>query len=382
MKKNLIAVLICIMAVITLASCSFSKDAAGGKENWEISPALTYGHSMDLTYAKGFAVDYYEEGYSLITISDEGRFLVIPEGMDVPADLEEGVVPLKQPLENIYLAASAVMDMFASLDALDTIRFSALKPEGWYVEAARSAMEAGDILYAGKYSAPDYERIISENCSLAIENTMIYHTPEVKEQLERFGISVLVDRSSYEAEPLGRTEWVKLYGLLTGKEAEAEAVFEAEREAFASVSEEEGTGKTVAFFYITANGEANVRRSSDYLPKMIDLAGGRYIFDRLGDKDDTASSTVTMQMEEFYAAAKDADYMIYNSTIDGELSSVDELLKKSGLLANFKAVQEGTVFCTTKNLYQSTMELGTIISDIHKMLSGDEDGMTYLYKLE
>ena len=87
-------------------------------------------------------------------------------------------------------------------------------------------------------------------------------------------------------------------------------------------------------------------------------------------------------MEEFYAAARDADYIIYNSTIEGELSAVEELLAKSRLLENFKAVQEGNVFCTTKNIYQSSMELGTIISDIHKMLAGQDSEMTYLYRLE
>ncbi len=50
-----------------------------------------------------------------------------------------------------------------------------------------------------------------------------------------------------------------------------------------------------------------------------------------GDEDD-ATSTMSMQMEEFYAGAKDADYIIYNSTIEGELSSVDDLLAKSPLL--------------------------------------------------
>ena len=55
----------------------------------------------------------------------------------------------------------------------DTIRFSALKSDGWYIEPVRAAMESGNILYAGKYSAPDYEHLIDENCSLAIENTMI-----------------------------------------------------------------------------------------------------------------------------------------------------------------------------------------------------------------
>ncbi len=115
---------------------------------------------------------------------------------------------------------------------------------------------------------------------------------------------------------------------------------------------------------------------------MIEMAGGSYIFEDLGEEEDTASSTVKMQMEEFYASAKDADYIIYNSAIEGELSSVAELLDKSSLLENFKAVQEGNVYCTTKNLYQSSMELGTMIQDIHKMLSGEESDLTYLYPLK
>ena len=175
---------------------------------------------------------------------------------------------------------------------------------------------------------------------------------------------------------------MKLYGLLTGKEEAAEAAFKAQADAFTSVQGGENTGKTVAFFYITTNGEVNVRKSSDYLAKMIRLAGGDYIFKDLGEEEDTASSTMTMQMEEFYAAAMDADYIIYNSTIEGELNSVEELLGKSLLLENFKAVQEGNVFCTTKNIYQSSMELGTIIADIHGMLSDQEDGLTYLYRLD
>lgn len=382
MIKRLTAVCLSILMAVSLAACGAGQDTGTMETDTEISSELTFVDSMELTYAQEFAVDYYEGGYSLIRISNGSRYLVIPEGKACPEDLEEDIIPLMQPIQNVYLAASAVMDMFVSLDSLDTLRFSALKADGWYIEEAREAMEDGDILYAGKYSAPDYEQILSGNCGLAIENTMIYHTPEVKEQLERFGIPVLVDYSSYETNPLGRTEWVKLYGLLAGKEAAAEKLFRDQTDAFEKISEEERTGGTVAFFYITSNGEVNVRKSSDYLPKMIDLAGGRYIFDHLGDKDDTASSTMSMQMEEFYASAKEADYLIYNSTIEGELNSVEDLLAKSSLLENFKAVKEGNVYCTARNLYQSSMELGTIISDIHKILTGEEEGLTYIYKLE
>lgn len=381
MIKKLTAIGLWILMILSVVSCGTSRDDGTSEKNTDISSGLTYEGSMELVYAKEFAVDYYEGGYALVSISNGSRYLVIPDGKECPEDLKADIVPLQQPVSNVYLVASAVMDMFVSLDRLDMIRFSALKEESWYIEEARSAMESGDILYAGKYSAPDYEQILSGNCGLAIENTMIYHTPEVKEQLEKFGVPVLVDYSSYETEPLGRTEWVKLYGLLAGREAEAEALFRGQAEAFDRISEKDRSNQTVAFFYITSNGEVNVRKSSDYLPKMIDLAGGAYIFDHLGDKDDTASSTMSMQMEEFYASARDADYIIYNSTIEGELTSVDELISKSVLLENFKAVQEGKVYCTTKNLYQSSMELGTIIADIHKMLTGEEEELTYIYKL-
>ena len=64
------------------------------------------------------------------------------------------------------------------------------------------------------------------------------------------------------------------------------------------------------------------------------------------------------------------------------MATVEELFGKSELLKNFKAVKEGKVYCTTRNLYQSSMELGTITADIHGMLNGEEEGLTYLYRLK
>ena len=290
---------------------------------------------------------------------------------------------IHKPVQNIYLVATSAMDLFCALDGLDSISLSGTDADGWYIDEAKKALEDGSILFAGKYSAPDYELILSKNCGLAIESTMISHSPEVKEKLESFGIPVLVEHSSYESHPLGRTEWLKLYGVLLGKEDMADELFQEQVEKLKSVEDSDNTGKTVAFFYINSIGAANVRKSNDYVSKMIELAGGKYIFDDLGDEN--ALSTMNMQMEEFYAGAKDADYIIYNSTIDGELSSVDQLLSKSALLGDFKAVKDGNVWCTSQNLFQETMELGTMIEDIHTMLTSDDpdlDTLTYMHKLK
>ena len=83
-------------------------------------------------------------------------------------------------------------------------------------QEAKDAMEQKKMIYAGKYNAPDYELILNVGCALAIESTMIHHNPEVQEKLEQFGIPVMVERSSYEADPLRRMEWITLYGELTG----------------------------------------------------------------------------------------------------------------------------------------------------------------------
>ena len=380
MKKimGVLGVVFCLM----LAGCASQKQDTIEKRNTDISKDLTYDHSMELEYAKMFAVDYYQNDYALVTIADDGKYLIVPEGESVPEDMDKDITVLQQPIQNIYLAASAAMDMFVATDALDAVRFSSLKADGWYIEEAKKAMEDGDIIYAGKYSAPDYEMILNENCGLAIENTMILHTPEVKEQMEKFNIPVLVDHSSYESDPLGRTEWVKLYGVLTGNEDAAVRAFEEQKQYVQELSDVETTGKTVAFFYVTTAGTVSVRKSNDYVPKMIDIAGGEYVFRNLKGEDNAASS-VNMQMEEFYAQAKDADYLVYNSTIDGNLASIDDLLAKNSLFADFKAVQNGNVWCIGKNLYQDTMDTGSIIHDFHEMLtSEDTDELTYMYKLK
>ena len=375
--EKILSFLIVPILIAALIGCRKETEHPGLGNGWEpIS-------SMSLSYATQFSIDYYQGGYALIKLADGSRFLTIPQGGTPPAHIARDIVPLQQPLTNVYLAATSAMCLFDALHALPAVTLSGTKADGWYNDNARAAMEAGTIRYAGKYSQPDYEMILAADCRLAVESTMIGHSPEVKEKLEELGIPVLVDQSSQEPHPLGRTEWIKLYGLLLGRETEAEALFQDQLSDLNQVALAD-TGKTVAFFYISSSGYAVARRTGDYVTKMIELAGGEYIFKNLGDPT-TSTSTVTLEMEEFYATAKDADFIIYNSTIGGELRSMDELLAKNKLLGDFKAVAAGNVWCTSKNLYQETTQLGSMILDINHMLTSQDPQLTelnFLYKLK
>ena len=367
--------------------------AVGGNPAKTAAAPLTYDHSMELSYAENFAVDYYEGGYKLLTTRLNGdRILLVPKHQQAPKDAEALVSPsaegepgklivLQEPVKNLYLVASSVMDMFAQLDSMDAISMCGLKEEDWYIPAAKQAMKEGTLLYAGKYSQPDYELLLSQNCSMAIENSMIYHTPEVMEKLDEFGIPTLVEYSSYEEHPLGRVEWVRFFGALLDQEEKADQLFEKQKEALKRVEAEESTGKTVAFFYITSNGLVQVRQSTDYIPKMIELAGGKYVFENLGDPD-SRRSTVNLQLEDFYDGAQDADFLVYNTTIDRQVQTLEDLLKKCSLLKDFKAVKNHQVWCTTEDMYQQSMSAGNLIEDFHRMLTGDDKETRYLYRLE
>ena len=388
--RKQIVILGCLLMIGLAGLCGCGSPSSDSMERAEteadhaadVPGGLTYESSMELQYAKNFSVDDYEGGYKILKTMDGTQILVVPEEKEVPDGISKDVVVVKQPVKNLYVVSSSIMDIFSKLDAMDTIRLSSQKEEDWYVQDAKDAMERGDILYAGKYSKPDYELIVSENCSLAIENTMITHSPEVSEMLADFDIPTMIEYSSYESHPLGRVEWVKFFGALIGKDELAQKVFNEEVRLVDEVTSVEKTDKTVAFFYVTSNGLIQVRSSSDYVPKMINLAGGNYIPTNIGDPD-SKRSTVSMQIEDFYDQAKDADFIIYNSSIDGGIGSVQELLDKCAVLKDFKAVKEGNVWCTTNDMYQQSMSIGYLIHDMHAMLQGkDQVDMTYLFHVE
>lgn len=322
---------------------------------------------IDLKYAKRFRILYFNDN-PFIIINSSKCYLLLDNSQEVPSDVPSEVTVLNRNLNNIYVAGTGSMDYFATLDVLKNVGFSSITSENWDIDSVKDAMDSGSIIYAGKYSAPDYELLLSEGCQLALENTMISHAPEVLEKFEKINIPYLIDYSSYEDSPLGRMEWIKLYGVLTGKESEAESIFNQKISLVNGGYKD--TGLTVAYFYINNSGAAVVRKNQDYVATMISMAGGKYAFS--DNEDFNGTGGMNTQVESFFDAVSDCDYFIYNSTIVGEINSIEQLVEKCPVLKNTKAVKNKNVYVINKNFYQSPMNIADYINDFNVMLTSGE----------
>ena len=361
--------------------------ASAERPSWsnpEVGGNLVHTGSLDLAWATGFTVDLYEGDRALACIADGTRYLFVPAG-DAPQGIAEDVTVLERPLSNIYLASSSTLCLFAALGAVDCVSHVSVTQETCTVEAFTQAIASGDIVYGGKYSAPDYEAFLNGGCRLAVENTMIYHTPEVREKLMQLGVPVIVEQSSLESAPLGRLEWIMLWGAMLDKVSAAQEVLDRQAQLIADVEARVAAQPldcTVAFFYINANGAAVVRKPGDYVAKMIAMAGGTYAFAQLAGADENRSSSTTLEMEAFYAQAKDADVIIYNSTVAGRLKGLDELVALNPLLADFKAVKNRRAWCCEQNVYQQMTATGEVVVDLHEAIADTErDELTFFFRL-
>ena len=400
--RGRIWLLLCFFLMF-LSACG--TDVNGGAEVEEaMEPpeieGLVYLRRSENRFANRFFLHDYEDGFSVLSVVGDQDYLLVPKEKEVPPALPGNMTVIRVPAERVYLAGTAMMSFMDELGALDAISFSSLEEKDWYIENAARAVREGKINYAGKYREPDYEMLLSGGCELALENTMILHTPEVKEKLLELGIPVFIDHASYEEHPMGRVEWVKACGALVGRREEAEAFFAGQEKRFdelmAMIGSEEGdrddggkeggkdTGrKTVAFFYMNQAGAAVVRRTEDYIPRMISMAGGSYVFSDLKGPEESHSGSITMSFEEFYKTAGDADILIYNATIDRPLSSVKELTEMNPLFAECRAVKEGQVYTTTRSMYQETAAVTEILTELARIFrqEGTEE-QGYFVKVE
>lgn len=406
-----IAVTICLFGSIAMCSCVKKQDDQLPVDDIDKqddrSPFddidLTYVAKEDVQYADYFELYRYEEGYHLVVTygqktSDhtrilDKRVLVVPNGKSAPSNLPSDVIVVTAG-EGEYLIGSApAMALAAAAGGIGQVTMTTDSTSKWFIDSVNEALTSGAMTKVGneKDNTLDYERIVAKKPVLTIWSAMmdmVYQ--ESARQLTQLGIAYLSDNSSYEEHPLGRVEWIKLYGALFGKDEAAARIFDAQKKVVESAVEkssliQEEDKKTVLLCDFSSNGGNilyRVRREDDYVSEMVKTAGGKYV---ALDAYDAGASYNEVTQEVFYVMAKDADVIVWLPMLSSRKRTIEEFQTRMGSgidVKSLKAYQNGAMWACTPDFYQITDRTGDMIGDLYRAFyGGASQSLSYLVKL-
>ena len=179
------------------------------------------------------------------------KYLLVPAGVELPAGLEKDYLIVSVPASNVYLMDETLA---GALDQLGALKNVSVVPEDCEDATLYDMLETGEKLPGGTWEKPDYRTIIKEKVALGLigteplplseqalterketvpereELTAVEYRDRLTKLTDRFAvldIPLVVDRSADEPEARGQAAWLKLYGILFGKQDAAGKLYDA-----------------------------------------------------------------------------------------------------------------------------------------------------------
>lgn len=130
---------------------------------------------------------------------------------------------LQVPVENIVVTSTSHIPMLELLQAEKRIVGF---PNTRYIssEKTRQRIAAGLIVDLGSERSMNTEKLLELNPALVV-GFSLHPNNKLYENIKKAGIPVLYNGEWLEETPLGRAEWLKFFGVLLGKEKEADSIF-------------------------------------------------------------------------------------------------------------------------------------------------------------
>lgn len=244
----------------------------------------------------------------------------------------------------------------------------------------------GKALYdIGYEQSLDYERILSLSPDILVSYTISGVEPPYMTKLRSLGIPVLVLHDHLEEHPLARAEYIRLFGVLTGRSEMADSLFDAVRAKYeALVRESDDIIDTKKVLLNVPYGDAwYVPGAESYMARIIRDAGGEV----LGSGPGTSSSRV-ISLEQAYLLSKEADIWLNPGHCRSRtgLSSLHQLFPSFGPLAEGLPIYNNTLRTTPEggnDFWESgAMRPDLVLEDLISIFRNESDSLTYFFPLK
>lgn len=182
-----------------------------------------------------------QEDKSELYLNNVVKYLIVPEGVEIPVGLDKETIVIQQPTDKTYVASDVILDKLEQLGALNQVKAVASEEKDCTNEIIKNALKDKSVDSIGKYDEPDYKKLIKDECNLTVMDTEILpkEDSETQETLEdqlntmkeilskydTLNIPVFIDRSIDEEDELAQAEWLKVYRAIFGCEDKAEAIY-------------------------------------------------------------------------------------------------------------------------------------------------------------
>lgn len=313
-------------------------------------------------FSSQFTITKLEDGYKLIKTGGSTS-LVIPEGKEVPKNVSKDITIVKLPIKRIVTLSTADISFIETLKSADKIVAINREPKEIELKQTKKLIEDKKIIFVGKSGSLDFEKIASVNPDFSFMLTENYsYFGKVSAKFTELGIPWTTVRLNREDDPRAKLEWIKFFAAFLGKEKEAEEIYKAQVDEIYKIEQsikDLKDHKKIIEFRVSKKG-VSVRKSGDYVNRMISIAGG---VNPLSESIKGDAGTETVSFEEFYKLAQDADILIHEN-MNEILDTKEKMLKYSNTLKDLKAFKENNVWTTSKDYWQQTDKLGEMIKEL------------------
>ncbi|MFR9650810.1 MAG: ABC transporter substrate-binding protein [Rikenellaceae bacterium] len=327
------------------------------------------GEELDFVkYAKGLSVREHG-GVKLVEISDptgksktKYKYALIPRD-NSSQKAPEGYDPIVVPTQRVICMTTLQLSGFIKLGATDNI-VGVTSTRFLQNESMSARLKRGELARIGIEGEFDTEVVLS------LKPDVIFVSPFKRggyDAVENLGIPMLTYLGYKEPSPLGQAEWIKLIGLLLGREREAESCFDEIESKYiglqAMVTETDYRPKVLSGEMHSGNWYVVGGKSS--LAQLFRDAGGEYFM-----QSDDETGGFYVDYETVYTQGYDADFWRIVNNFDGEYS-YEHLAAADGRYRDFEAFKRRQViYCNLHEgpFYENTpMEPEVVLADLVKI---------------
>ena len=301
--------------------------------------------SDSIQYAQGFTVQRFDT-YTMVEVRDPWdstrllqRYLLVDRTKSVPGGLPKGTI-VKVPVKDIVVYTSVHAAIIDQLHELNKV-IGGCEPRYMDTPAIHEGIQAGRIADLGEATSPNIEKMIEIGAELVIASPFQNSSYG---PVEKIGIPIIEGADYMEAFPLGRTEWIRFYGLLFGKEEMADSIFKETEQAYLSLKDLTANidNRPTVLSEKKFGSSWYVPSGDSYMAHLIEDAGADYMF-----KDLPGAGSTPLAFETVFDKAIHADIWLVKYNQSSEMTYKD-LRSEYTPYENFDAFKKKRIYtCNT-----------------------------------